>query len=349
MMSKIYQWILSFILGGSVVFAVFLVASDNLAPFTTQAQLHIPTSRIAAEVSAPVVELLVKNEQAVQKGDVLVKLDPIRYQLALSQAKAALVQAEQNYQAKKQQLIGAQAALLQRQKESENAQRKLTRNKQLAQKKIVSQEVLDDTLADAVVRQQAVTAAQAQIAQIQAQLLQSSDTGALAGARAKVAVAELNLAKTTIVAPVDGVISNLNLNKGTYVGAGSPILFMVDRQRAWINADFNEKGMRHLSTGAQVRLVFDALPGQVFEGSVQGHELAIHDASSDNNGLAHVENDERWIRDKQKVRTQIVVSGLDPDLFSGSKVSVMVKSPSTVWSALGSAWMELLSVIRYLV
>ncbi|CAM2780690.1 HlyD family secretion protein [Vibrio rarus] len=349
MMHKVYQWILSFILGVSVIFAVFLVASDNLAPFTTQAQLHIPTSRIAAEVSASVVELVVKNEQEVKKGDVLVKLDPTRYQLALQEANAALVQAKQRLLAKKQQLNGSRAALLQRKKEYENAQRKLNRNLQLSKKHLISQEMLDNSRAESVVRQQAVKASQAQIAQLQAELLQNSDSGALAIARAKVSEAELNLAKTTILAPVDGVISNLNLNKGSYVGAGSPILFLVDRQRAWVNADFNEKGMHHLQTGAQVRLVFDALPGQVFDGQVNGHELAIHDASSDNNGLAHVVNDDHWIRDQQKVRTQITMTRIDPTLFSGSKVSVMVKPESTMWSALGSAWMGLLSTIRYLV
>ena len=349
MMSKIYQWALSLILGLSAIFAVFLVASDNIAPFTTQAQLHIPTSRIAAEVSATVIKLAVENGQQVKQGELLMQLDPTRYQLALVQSQAALVEAEQSYQAKKQRLNRSQALLRQRQQESHNSARKLKRNQQLSARDLVSQEMLDDSRADSEVRQQAVEAAQAEIAQLQAELRQSSDNGALAAAHARVELAQLDLNKTTIVAPVDGVIGNLNLNPGTYVNAGNPILFLVDRQRAWVNADFNEKGVSHLNRDVPVRLIFDALPGQVFEGKVQGHELAIYDASIDSNGLARVTNDDRWIRDQQKVRTQISMPNIDPALFSGSKVSVMVISDMSYWDVLGNAWMQLLAGIRYLI
>ncbi|GAD79488.1 HlyD family secretion protein [Vibrio ezurae] len=350
MMSKAYQWALYLVLGLSAVFAVFLVVSDNVAPFTTQAQLHIPTSRIAAEVSAPVIELAVENGQKVKKGDLLVRLDSARYQLALTQAQANLVEAEQNYQANKQHLNSALAALRQRQQEASNAQRKIKRNDRLIARKLISQEAYDDSHASLVVHQQAVESARAQVAQIKAELVQSSDNGALAVARARVELAKLDLKKTTILAPVDGVISNLNLNSGTYVNAGTPVLFLVDRNHAWVNADFNEKGLAKLTKGTDVRLVFDALPGEVHRGEIQGKELAIHDASSDNNGLARVVNDDHWIRDQQKVRTQVSLTDLDSSaLFSGSKVSVMVVSNTSTWDCLGSTWMGFLAHLRYLV
>lgn len=349
MMNKAYQWVLYFILGLSALFALFLVTSDNLAPFTTQAQLHIPTSRIAAEVSAPVVELVVKNGQQVKKGDLLVRLDSARYELALTQANAALVEAEQTFQANQQHLYGAQATLRQREQEAANSDRKLKRNEQLISRKLISQEALDDSRAKRVVDQQAVESARASVSQIEAELAQSSENGALAVAHARVDLARLDLEKTTIVAPVDGVISNLNLNSGTYVNAGSPVLFLVDRNHAWVNADFNEKGVTKLNEGTQVRVVFDALPGEIYQGTIQGKELAIHDASSDNNGLANVVNDDRWIRDQQKVRTQVMVPDLNSSLFSGSKVSVMVVSDTSYWDVLGNIWMEFLARLRYLV
>ena len=349
MVNKAYQWALYLVLGLSVVFALFLVSSDNLAPFTTQAQLHILTSRIAAEVSAPVVELSVKNGQQVKQGDVLVRLDPARYQLALTQAKAALVEAEQNFQAKKQHLYGAQATLKQREQEMVNAERKVTRNEQLTTKKLISQEALDDSRSLLVVQRQAVESARAAVAQIEAELIKSSENGALASAKARVELATLDLNKTVIVAPVDGVISNLNLNAGTYINAGSPILFLADRNNAWVNADFNEKGLTKLSQGTTVRLVFDALPGEVYQGTIQGRELAIHDASSDHNGLANVVNDDRWIRDQQKVRTQVSLSKFNAALFSGSKVSVMVVPENSLLDLLGDLWMQLLAKIRYVI
>lgn len=349
MMNNAYQWVLNFILGLSALFAIFLVSSDNLAPFTTQAQLHIPTSRIAAEISAPVVALAVKNGQEVKKGDLLVQLDPTRYQLALTQANAALVEAEQTYLANQQHLYSAQATLRQSEQEAANSTRKFKRNEQLITRKLISQEALDDSYANYVVDQQAIESARASVAQIEAELKQSSEDGALAVAHARVDLARLDLEKTAMLAPVDGVISNLNLNSGTYVNAGSPVLFLVDRKHAWINADFNEKGVTKLDAGIAVRVVFDGLPGEIYQGTIQGKDLAIYDASSDNNGLANVVNDDRWIRDQQKVRTQVQVPHLNDALFSGSKVSVMVISDNSIWDMLGHIWMELLAFIRYFV
>lgn len=349
MLGKIYQWALYSVLTVTAIFSAFLVVTDNLAPFTTQAQLHIATSRLAAEVSASVVEVVVKNGQQVEKGQVLMRLDAKRYQLAVLQAKAALVEAEQNFQANKQQLFSAQAALRQRQQEVANLERKVTRNKQLIAQKLISEEALEDSKTDLVVNQQAVESALATVAKIEAQLQQSSDTAALAVARARVELAELDLKNTNIIAPVSGVISNLNLNSGTYVNKGSPILFLVDRNQAWINADFNEKGVTKLTQGTVVRMVFDALPGEVYQGTIDGKELAIFDASSDNSGLARVASDDKWIRDKQKVRTQVVINQLDSVLFSGSKVSVMVVSENSLVDGLGKLWMQLLAQLRYLV
>ncbi|WP_028115992.1 HlyD family secretion protein [Ferrimonas senticii] len=349
MASRVYQWALWAVLTAAALLSLFLVTSDNVAPFTTQAQLHLPTSRIAAQVSAPIAQLAVHNGQQVKAGQVLMQLDPSRFQLAVTQAQAALVEAQQAQQAKQQQLAAAQATLSQRQQEAVNSARQFKRNQQLFAKNLLSQSQLDDSEADNGVRQQAVQAAQADVARLQAELRQSSEQGALAAAQAQVQLAQLDLQHTTVVAPFDGVISNLNLSQGTFISAGAPVLFLVDRQHGWVNADFNEKGSRELTVGAQVRLVFDALPGQVFIGTVSGRELAVHDASSDTNDLASVVNDDRWIRDQQKVRVQVQLPNLNPELFSGSKASVMVVSDSPVWGPLASAWMTLLAQLRYLV
>lgn len=348
-MSKVYQTVLYFVLGLSVLFSLFLVASDNKAPFTTQAQLHIPTSRIASEVSGVVTELTVKNGQLVKKGEILMKIDPTRYQLALEQAEASLNEAEQNFQAQQHQLKVTQAMLIQLENTTENAEKKFERNQSLRKTNVISQEQLDDSRISVISHQQDLASARASVEQSKAQLEKSGEHGALASARARVKLAQLDLEKTTLIAPIDGVISGLNLDTGTFVNANTPMLFIVDRDEAWINADFNEKGVTKLRQGTQVRVVFDALPGEVFTGIIRGKEHAIYDASSDNNNLANVTNDDRWIRENQKVRTQVVLPQLSSDLFSGSKASVMVSSKDPIWNTLSNMWIELLAYIRYLI
>ncbi|MBY6223955.1 HlyD family secretion protein [Ferrimonas balearica] len=346
--NKHYQWGLYLVLGTTLAFAAFLVGSDTQAPFTTQAQLHRTVARIAPEVSGNVLAVAVKNGQHVKRGDALLSLDDSDYQLALEQAKADLAQAHQNHEAREQELNVAKATLVQKQQTAANAKLKLTRNSKLVSQGLITQEALDDSQNAATVADAAVTAAEAEIARLKVQLSDRDGDAAVELAEAKLAQARLDLARTRMVAPVDGIVTNLQLQSGSYLNAGSPALFLVSDGNSWISADFNEKGIAHLSNGTPVWVAFDALPGQLFKGQIANREQAVYDASSANGELASVTNDNRWIREQQKIRTRIEVPGLDPALISGARASIMVYRPNTLWGSVSKLWMQVIAQLRYL-
>ena len=105
---KIYQYVLYTVLTVTAAFSIFLVAADNIAPFTTQASMHRNIVTIAPEASGVINHVAVENGQWVNAGDTLFTLDDQSYQLKVKQAKAELIQAEQSFQASEQQLIAAQ-------------------------------------------------------------------------------------------------------------------------------------------------------------------------------------------------------------------------------------------------
>nr|WP_275664097.1 HlyD family secretion protein [Vibrio harveyi] len=330
------------------MFSAFLVTSDNVSPFTTQATLHRNVATIAPEVSGVITDVMVNNGELVEKGQPLFAIDASSYQLKVAQAKAELRQARESDSAKWQQLAAAKQTQSQREFEYHNAKQKLARNQKLRNKGLATEQELDDAITNTQVASSAVEAANAEVKRIEAELSTQDRTAAIELAEAKLASAELDLSHTQIVAQTEGVVTNLQLQSGSYITQGTASLMLVDEDHAWISADFNEKGIDKLTNGREVLVSFDALPGKVFTGEVSSQERAIYDTNNANGQLSSVTNDTRWIREQQKVRTRITVNELDPSMISGSRASVIVESGNPVMDVIGSAWIHLVAMFRYI-
>ncbi|MGR5193327.1 HlyD family secretion protein [Vibrio rotiferianus] len=343
-----YKYAIYTVFSAAALFSAFLVTSDNVSPFTTQATLHRNVATIAPEVSGVITDVMVNNGELVEKGQPLFAIDASSYQLKVAQAKAELRQARESDSAKWQQLAAAKQTQSQREFEYHNAKQKLTRNQKLRNKGLATEQELDDAITNTQVASSAVEAANAEVKRIEAELSTQDRTAAIELAEAKLASAELDLSHTQIVAQTEGVVTNLQLQSGSYITQGTASLMLVDEAHAWISADFNEKGIDKLTNGREVLVSFDALPGKVFTGEVSSQERAIYDTNNANGQLSSVTNDTRWIREQQKVRTRITVNELDPSMISGSRASVIVESGNPIMDVIGSAWIHLVAMFRYI-
>ena len=92
---------------------------------------------------------------------------------------------------------------------------------------------------------------------------QGSDNPQFREALAAVEKAKLDLLRTTVVAPSDGVITNLQLTEGEFVAVGQAAMTFIDTSDAWINANFRENSLENVKAGDPVELVLDALPGRI--------------------------------------------------------------------------------------
>ncbi|MFM2612550.1 HlyD family secretion protein [Vibrio campbellii] len=348
MKENFYKYAIYTVFSAAALFSAFLVTSDNVSPFTTQATLHRNVATIAPEVSGVITDVMVNNGELVEKGQPLFAIDASSYQLKVAQAKAELRQARESDSAKWQQLAAAKQTQSQREFEYHNAKQKLTRNQKLRNKGLATEQELDDAITNTQVASSAVEAANAEVKRIEAELSTQDRTAAIELAEAKLASAELDLSHTQIVAQTEGVVTNLQLQSGSYITQGTASLMLVDEAHAWISADFNEKGIDKLTNGREVLVSFDALPGKVFTGEVSSQERAIYDTNNANGQLSSVNNDTRWIREQQKVRTRITVNELDPSMISGSRASVIVESGNPIMDVIGSAWIHLVAMFRYI-
>ncbi|ODS05434.1 HlyD family secretion protein [Vibrio scophthalmi] len=347
MTDKLYQYILYFVLGTTATFSLFLIASDNIAPFTTQASLHRSVATIAPEVSGVIRSVAIKNGQSVHSGDILFTLDDQSYHLNVQQARAELAQANEMFQASQQQLIAAEQVFSQHKEQLLNSQAKLKRSKVLFKKGLTTAQELDDSKTNVKVANSALQAARADIERIKAQLSDSTGNAAIKLAKVKLASAELDEKHTQVRASTDGTITNLQLQTGSYIAQGTTALLVINEAQAWLSADFNEKGMSHLQVGNTAHIAFDALPGQVFIGHIESQERAVRDLANSHGQLSDVVNDSRWIREQQKIRVRIVIEQLDPELISGARASVSVNNGSTVIDSISTLWIHMVSLFRY--
>src|SRR3954470_4180607 len=165
---------------------------------------------ITAQVSGPVTKVYVRDQQAVKKGDPLFDIDAANYELALQKAQAQLELARQSVSQESASVVAAEALLAQRRAEAANARRTWNRNQELMRGGFVSPQGAENYRTQLVTAEAAVRAAQAGVAQARSALGRRGEQNAtIQSAIAAVRQAQLDVERTRLVSPVNGVIANL--------------------------------------------------------------------------------------------------------------------------------------------
>ena len=340
------------------VIAVLLKYWDYVVnPWTRDGQVRAQVIQITPRVSAPIVNLPVKDNQFVKAGDLLFAIDPRTFQADLESAQAQYDKSGDSYLGQEQQVEAAlayvevsRASLLQAQSAINEAGSQIEKNKaeyerqqELLPQKATSIKAVERAKANYEVSVQQRKGAVASLAQARASLVQSqadlAETRANLGAagdanasireaRAAVEQAELNLEFTEVRAPVDGYVTNLNLRLGSQAVANQPALALVDVNSYWIDGFFKENYIERIGAGDKVIVTLMSYPDHPIEGWVDsvGWGIAQDDGSTGFDLLPNVSPTFEWIRLAQRVPVRIHLGEL-PDgveLRVGTTGSVLV-------------------------
>jgi membrane fusion protein (multidrug efflux system) len=226
---------------------------------------------ITPRVPGYVVEVLVEDNQRVQAGDPLVRLDPVEYEVALAESRAALASLQEDATAAEQALALARA-------EAAQADLDLKRAADLLRTKAVSQSAVDEAQTKAATKLALVRSAQAKLDAIRRRNKGAADSAdkntmldtLLEAYRAKVKQAALNLEYTTIVAPGNGYVTKKSVEPGLMVDRGQPLLRIVPLAGAdvWVTANFKETDLTDVAPGQPVTMEVDTYPGVTVKGTV---------------------------------------------------------------------------------
>ncbi|CAK9888236.1 MULTISPECIES: HlyD family secretion protein [Pseudomonas] len=247
---------------------------------TDNAYVQGEITRVSSQLSARIDEVLVQDNQHVAKGDLLVRLEPEDFRLAVERARAALdtreaerLQAESRLTQQASLIAAGQAQVAANQATLGRAQLDLNRAEALRKPGFVSEERVTTLSAENHVARSQVSKAQADLQgqrqQVNALAAEIKRLDAqIVNARADLAQAELNLTRSEIHAPISGIVGQRAARNGQVVQAGAYLLSLVPDEDIWIQANFKETQIGHMQPGQKAELLFDSYPDTPIEARV---------------------------------------------------------------------------------
>ena len=323
---------------GTVLLVVLLVAAGAVLwwlnarnyEWTDDAFIDARTVTVGAEISGRITEVAVTDNQPVEAGAVLLRIDDSDYQASLKQAVAsvAAAQAEINNvqaqtEAQNAKIDAAQKQVAQAQAALDFAKSEDQRNRELLARGTATQQQAQQAASTLRQDQAALDtatanaeAAKSQLAVLQAQA--KSAEAKLQQARASEDQAKTTLTRTTIVAPVAGRATNITVAKGTYAQPGQVLMMFVPKD-VWVKANFKETQLDLMRPGQPVDIAVDAYPEKTFHGRVDSVQAGSGTAFS----LLPAENATgNFVKVVQRVPVKIVFDQ-PPDAYLGPGMSVV--------------------------
>lgn len=319
---------------------IFVIWRTETAPRTDDAYVYADTINVAPEVSGRIIDLAVKDNQHVKKGDVLFRIDARPFQASLDRAEANLIalnhEIELTQRSVNAQKLGADAARanVERARAAmDQATDTLNRLEPLQGKQYVSAEQIDQA-------RTAKRSAQAALntAELEAQRASAGVSGvdALVAKRdvlkAEIALTRLNLEYATVRAPFNGVVINLKTSVGQFAAAGHPVFTLANTTRWYVVANFRETELGQIKPGVTTQVYVLSDPSKRFSGKVEsiGYGVFPDDGGSDVGGMPRVPRSINWVRVAQRFPIKIVVDQPDASLFRIGESAVAILKPDAI-------------------
>lgn len=240
---------------------------------------------IAPRVSGPVEQMLITDNQPVKKGDLLIVIDPKDYEAKLEQTRAKLAQAKASLKMSQEDITKSESGLeesghdlISAKSKLDFAQKDYKRYSAMYKEGISSKQDYDHSKTGFTVAQSGYKSAlekeNAAKAMLESSKAKKEATLAeIQKLEAEVKTDELNLSYTKIYAPQDGLITNRNVEQGSYLQIAQP-MFAIVPETVWVVANFKETQLTYMKPGQSVDVKIDTYPGRRFKAKVDSIQRA---------------------------------------------------------------------------
>ncbi|WP_136163566.1 HlyD family secretion protein [Sphingomonas flavalba] len=282
---------------------------------------------VSADVAGRIVAVAVRENQTVKAGDLLFRIDPDPYRIALEQANAALATAQvgvtslqSSYRATQGDIIGARDAIKFAQEDYDRQAALMKRGFTTLARMQQAEHALQQ--ANVQLRNAVDSAAEAQ-AKLATGSAVPGVNPQIAAAMAVRDKAKLDLERTEVRAPVPGQVSqSTRLQVGQMMISGLPAVSIVINGQSWVEANFKETELDNMRVGQPAVVKFDAFPGITLKGHVEsigagtGSEFSVLPAQNANGN---------WVKVTQRIPVRIAIDGTPPrQLIAGQSAHVKV-------------------------
>lgn len=313
-----------------LVLAYFYATSGRYVS-TDNAYVKADIVSVSPDVGGRIVEVFVRQNQAVKAGDPMFRIDRAPYELALAEAEAQLAEAEGAIHSLRARYAMTMAQLGLSQANIDYYDREYKRQSALAKRSFASQSNLDAARHNYDTSVQLLAVTKQNLAQIVAQLDGKPDApvgehASYRSAKAQRDNAALNLERTTVRAPFDGVAGR-QPQVGDNVSPGVPVVTVVSSEKVWVDANFKETDLTDVHPGQTATIHIDTYPDRDWTGRV----LGIAQATGSEFSVLPAQNATgNWVKVVQRIPVQVAIErdAGDPAIRAGMSVEVEIDTSS---------------------
>jgi membrane fusion protein, multidrug efflux system len=304
---------------------------------TNDAFVLAAKASINARVPGQVVEIAVRNNQRVRKGQLLFRIDPEPYDITVEQAEARLGSARLQIESLKAAYRQQRADLQSARDSAEFDRQEYGRKKHLLASDFTSRSAYDRSEADFKISRQHIAAAEQQVSRTVADLNGDPDIAVnrhptVREAQAQLDRARLDLAYATVVAPDDGIVTKVDdLQLGDFVNSGAAVFSMMSIRHIWVEANFRETGLTDMRPGQAATVDVDAYPGHSFK----AHVVSMSPGTGSEFAVLPPENATgNWVKVVQRLPVRLEFDAFDPNrpLYSGISVTARVDTRRVLYA-----------------
>ncbi|MCC2109092.1 MAG: HlyD family secretion protein [Hyphomicrobiales bacterium] len=315
---------------------------------TDDAYVKADIVNVANDISGIVVEVDVKEGQDVRKGDLLFRLDDEPYRIAREGAEAQLGIIVNQLMAAKANYAQARAQIEQAKADLDFYAKTRSRQTDLLDRKVTTQAAADQAQRDYLGAQSRLVGARKQVDSLLAQLSGKPDQpvekyAQYEQAKAALDKADRDLRRTRVIAPVDGVATNVaQVQPGNYIAAAQTAMNIVSRERVWVDAALKETDLAHVKVGDPATIAVDAYGGRVWK----AHVASIAPATGSEFAVLPAQNSSgNWVKVVQRLTVRIAVEPEKdaPPLRAG--MSVMASIDTGVKRSLATLPRDLMHMV----
>lgn len=294
---------------------------------TDNAYVKADKYSLSADVAGRIAEVLVRPNQPVTRGQVLVRLDDTPYRLAVAEAEAHLAQVKNEILARRADYAEVEARLQQAVSDVDYYERKLARNEKMGPV-AVSKSQLDDARQELEVARSNIAVNRQKLSRLRAALGGNPDLPSTQQADVMMAQAQLddalyNLSRVVIHAPVDGIVADEVPQVSEMAVSGITLVTLLGTESVWVKANLKETQLAHVRPGQRAVVTIDAYPDVRWHAEVE----SLSPASGSEFALIPAQNASgNWVKVVQRIPVHLRLQrhADDPPLRAGMSAHVAI-------------------------